>query len=252
MARAGEQERGIARDPAGRAPLAGPSAGLAWILAGLAVLLLLAAGAVLALPLTRGLTEGRIEALLDGMGPWAAAVSIGLLVLHSFVPFPAELVALANGMCFGAVWGTLVTWTGAMLGALFAFFLARRLGRPFVGRILPPRHLERLERATAHVGWRTLLVVRLLPLIAFNLINWGAGLTPVGWLTFAWTTALGILPVTLLMTVMGDQMGHLPWRISLAALALLCALFAASYAWRRLLRRRAGKRLPPPRLSALL
>jgi uncharacterized membrane protein YdjX (TVP38/TMEM64 family) len=31
------------------------------------------------------------------------------MILHSFVPFPAELIAIANGMLFGPVWGTLVT-----------------------------------------------------------------------------------------------------------------------------------------------
>ena len=54
------------------------------------------------------------------------------MVLHSFVPFPAEVVAMANGMLYGPLWGTLITWVGAMLGAYLAFGLARWLGRPFV------------------------------------------------------------------------------------------------------------------------
>ena len=40
-----------------------------------------------------------------------------LMVLHSFVPFPAEFVAMANGMLYGPIWGTVITWSGAMLGA---------------------------------------------------------------------------------------------------------------------------------------
>ena len=33
------------------------------------------------------------------------------------VPFPAELLALANGMIYGPLWGTVLTGTGAVLGA---------------------------------------------------------------------------------------------------------------------------------------
>ncbi|MEE8392980.1 MAG: redoxin family protein, partial [Rhodospirillales bacterium] len=46
------------------------------------------------------------------MGAWGVGASIGIMVLHSFVPFPAELVAFANGMIYGPFWGTVITWTG--------------------------------------------------------------------------------------------------------------------------------------------
>ena len=59
-----------------------------------------------------------------------------MMILHSFLPFPAEFVAIANGVIFGPVWGTVITWAGAMLGAFLAFFLARQCGQPFVRRVL--------------------------------------------------------------------------------------------------------------------
>jgi uncharacterized membrane protein YdjX (TVP38/TMEM64 family) len=44
------------------------------------------------------------------------------------------------------------------------------------------------------------------PVISFNLINYAAGLTAISWWTFTWATALGILPLTVLMVVMGDSL----------------------------------------------
>ena len=41
-------------------------------------------------------------------------------------------------------------------------------------------------------------------MISFNLINYAAGLTTISWWTFTWATALGILPLTCLMVLMGD------------------------------------------------
>ncbi|NCF10793.1 MAG: NUDIX domain-containing protein, partial [Gammaproteobacteria bacterium] len=110
--------------------------------------------------------------LIRGWGAWGVAGSLALMVLHSFVPFPAECLALANGMVFGLFWGSLITWSGAMLGAWLAFGLARTLGRPFVGRVLPARHRERIDAWSGDHGWSALLAARLVPVIAFNLINY--------------------------------------------------------------------------------
>ncbi len=48
-----------------------------------------------------------------------------MMIVHSFIPFPAELLAVCAGAVFGTVMGSALIWTGAMVGALLAFFLAR-------------------------------------------------------------------------------------------------------------------------------
>ncbi|MCL4802120.1 MAG: VTT domain-containing protein, partial [Burkholderiales bacterium] len=73
---------------------------------------------------------GSLAETIRSWGRWGVAASIGLMIAHSFVPFPAEVVALANGMVYGAFWGTVVTWIGAMLGASAAFAVGRARGRP--------------------------------------------------------------------------------------------------------------------------
>jgi uncharacterized membrane protein YdjX (TVP38/TMEM64 family) len=123
-----------------------------------------------------GLSTDEVVAEIRSWGAWSAVASIVLMILHSFVPFPAEIVAIANGVLFGAFWGSIVTWVGAMLGAALAFALSRWLGRPFV---------EAMVKA--------------------SLINYAAGLTKLSWWTFLWATGIGILPLTVAMVVMGDQ-----------------------------------------------
>jgi uncharacterized membrane protein YdjX (TVP38/TMEM64 family) len=214
------------------------SRAVARLLGVVALGLLLAGGAVLwwRWEITPSVAE--IERFIRSLGAWGVVASVGLMVLHSFVPFPAEFLALANGMLYGPFWGTLVTWTGAMLGAFAAFGLARRLGRPFVERRLAPRHRRRLDGWADREGWQTLLVVRFLPIVAFNLVNYAAGLTRVGWWTFAWTTAVGILPVTVLVVVLGDRVDRVHWAVWLL-LALACL---GLWLWLR----RRGRPSPPP------
>ena len=69
-----------------------------------------------------------VEALIRSWGAWGVLGSIGLMVAHSFLPFPSEIIALANGMLYGPLWGTLITWVGAMLGAAAAFGVDRGPG----------------------------------------------------------------------------------------------------------------------------
>jgi uncharacterized membrane protein YdjX (TVP38/TMEM64 family) len=182
-----------------------------------------------------------VEAEIQAFGMWAVAIAILLMVLHSFVPFPAELVAMANGMLFGPVFGTLITWIGAMLGAHLAFGLARWLGRPFVRAMVAERHQAAIERWTSRQGGGVLLFSRFVPVISFNLINYAAGLTTISWWTFTWATGLGILPLTCLMVVLGDRLwsgeGGLIWLWLIAAAGLGWLLW-----WALVVRRRQPDR----------
>ena len=181
------------------------------------------------------LSVAAVERTIEAWGVWGVAGAIVLMVLHSFVPFPAEIVAMANGMLYGPFWGTVITWTGAMLGAYLAFGLARWLGRPFVRAMVAERHHEQLDDWVARQGGGMLFLSRFVPVISFNLINYAAGLTAISWWTFTWATGLGILPLTFLMVLMGDglwsgETGAWLWLV----LAALCGWLV----WWSLTRRR--------------
>ena len=196
-------------DPIGESR--GKLAGFAWRrLAGFSlVLALLLSGGALVWFLedgTDGFSGETMAAHIKSWGIWGHFGVIGLMVAHSFIPFPAEFVAMAAGMSFGTVWGTVLTWTGAMIGGLLAFGIARKLGRPFVADILTPNQLAKIDQGAAVTTVSAMIGVRLVPIIAFNLVNYGAGLTNVSWWRFTWTTAIGILPLTFLMAMIGDQM----------------------------------------------
>jgi uncharacterized membrane protein YdjX (TVP38/TMEM64 family) len=158
---------------------------------------------------------------IRSLGAWGPLGSIGLMIIHSFVPFPAEFLTIANGMVFGPFWGVVITWVGAMLGAYASFGLTRIYGRPFVTRNVNSSQLKKLDRWVQHQGTLSLLLGRFIPLISFNLINYGAGLTKISWWTFTWTTAVGILPITIIMVTMGSNINMLPWWAWLIVLIII-------------------------------
>lgn len=168
------------------------------------------------------------EELILSWGAWGVAASIGLMIVHSFVPFPAEFIAIANGVVYGPVWGTVITWVGAMIGAALVFWLTRLVGERFVRRVVSEKRRHSIDRWVAREGAGTLFVSRFIPVISFNLINIAAGLTRLRWWTFLWVTGLGILPMTTLMVVMGDRMGSETgpvWLAIFVATAVLWLLY---------------------------
>lgn len=186
-------------------------------------------------------SEGGLSAtlLIDTIrswGMWGVAGSIALMIAHSFLFFPSEILCIANGAVYGAFWGAVITWTGAMLAASIMFALVRRYGRPALDRILPAHQREKLDRWTLQSGAAALLAGRLIPLLAFNLVNCLAALTTIRWPTYLWVTGVGILPLTIILSLVGAYaVSTPPW-----AFAAFVAVAAISYPLLRRWGRRAS------------
>ena len=165
-----------------------------------------------------------IGAWLDGLGGWAYLIAPLIMAGVAILPIPAEAPAMVNGMLFGPIVGAVITWAGAMGGAMASFEITRALGRPAAEKILRPAALERADRIVMRAGWGGLLLARFMPLIAFTALNWGAGLTPVRRWRFFWTTAIGIVPGAIVFTASGwgltALLQRLPW-VALGVAALL-------------------------------
>lgn len=157
------------------------------------LLMLVLLGLIFALVHDETLTAiARLGTWIESLGNCAPLAVIALMIVHCFIPFPAEVLAL----CAWAIFGTLI---GAVIGAALLFGLAILLGHTAVMRLRSRSQQTSLNAWAADQGALTMLVSRFIPIIAFNLINYAAGLTNVCWRTFLSRTAIGILPLTLLM-----------------------------------------------------
>jgi len=169
----------------------------------------------------------RYEALIARAGPWAPLMAIAAMIIVSFLPLPAETVAIANGMVFGRVEGFIITWVGAMIAAALAFALARTIARPLVLRFVDAARLAHFERAVDRRGAPFLLLVRMIPLIPYTVVNYGSGIAPVKFRTFLWTSAIGMAPPIFAFVSIGALMTEQPWLgwMTLAAAILIVVLF---------------------------
>ena len=77
-----------------------------------------------------------IKAYILSFGLLAPLVSFALMVFQAILaPLPAFLITFANAALFGWVYGALLSWSSAMVGALLCFYIAKMLGREVVEKL---------------------------------------------------------------------------------------------------------------------
>jgi len=139
------------------------------------------------------------------------------------VLFPGPLLAGASGLLFGTALGFPLSLTAAVLGASLAFLIARTAGHDAVERRAGPR-LARLRAAIGRRGFVTVLYARIVPGVPYNVVNYAAGLAPIGLATFAGATALGAAPRAFAYTALGGSLDDLGSPEAIAAFAVLIVM----------------------------
>jgi len=171
--------------------------------------------------------------------PAAPLAFIAAHIAASLVFVPRTLLAIVAGLLFGAGWGIFWGALGSVAGATAGFVAARYLGSGIMrfqraARITPL--LERIERG----GWRSVALLRLIPIIPHSLANFGLGLTRLPLGSYAFGSLIGQLPLTIAYAELGAAGERLligspgwiqPTLIGLAVLSL--SLLSPAYLSRR-------------------
>ena len=173
------------------------------------LLVLLIALAALTWKLSTWLTPQQLQQALQQTGGWAPVLYIGLFILLPAFFFPVAVLALAGGLLFGLWWGSVYTFIGAVLNCAMMFLLARYVGRSQVQRLveqkLSPQWQRRLQMADGKEGFLLLIILRLIPAVPYNLINYTFGLTGISFSSYLLASAIGIIPGTFAFINIGDK-----------------------------------------------
>lgn len=161
---------------------------------------------------------------LEGTGPWAPIIYIGAMIgAIIFSPIPSVPLDIAAGLAFGLVRGTIYTLIGAEIGAIIAFLIARRFGRPRLAARLSPGVMRHIDDLSGRVGFKALVIMRLLPVFNFDWVSYAAGLTAISLPRFAVATLAGMTPPVIAITAVGSTYSDTPV-LSLSILVVLVLL----------------------------
>ena len=167
--------------------------------AGLFLLFIVAAiGLVRYSPVKEYLTAEALQQFLDAVGFWAPVVFMFVYAAGVCLFVPGTLLTGLGAAIFGAYWGFVYVWIGAMMGASLAFLIGRTLGRDFAASLIGDK-LKKYDDAIRRNGFATVLYLRLV-YFPFTPMNFGMGLTSVSFRDYVFGTGLGILVGTFIFT----------------------------------------------------
>jgi uncharacterized membrane protein YdjX (TVP38/TMEM64 family) len=149
-------------------------------------------------PLRESLTAEGLGQVLLLTGAWCPVLFVLLYGVGICLFIPAIVLTGLGATIFGAYWGFLFTWAGALLGASGAFFISRVLARDFVSSRIGDR-LRQYDDAIGRNGFTTVLYMRLL-CSPFTPTCFGMGVTKVRFRDYLLGTGLGIAIATFAMT----------------------------------------------------
>ena len=150
---------------------------------------------------------GATRDFVRGFGLWAPLASVCLMIVHGLVPFPVEVLTVANGLLFGFWEGVAVTWTGMMLASWAGYLAARHAVRPLALRWVSGERLGRISGWVSGSSWK-LLAIRQIPVFSFCVLNFALGLLDVPFRRFTWTMALGNLPYIVVVVLASDTLAR--------------------------------------------
>ncbi|HEY2090999.1 MAG TPA: VTT domain-containing protein [Thermoanaerobaculia bacterium] len=140
---------------------------------------------------------------------------------------PASIFIITAGVVWGWKFGALYAMCGAMIGASLSYFVGRFLGEGVLARF--GRAGRAVEDKVKTAGFKTMLVVRLIPGPPFAVWNYGAGVANVNFSDYFFGTLLGTLPAHLIFAYCADSLfnGTMTEVDAVKRLAIVAALFLA-------------------------
>ena len=153
------------------------------------------------------LTPESIRNLIISFGWWGPVAYIFIYTIRPLLLFPAIILTLAGGLAFGPWWGTLYVLVGGLLGACLCFAIARLLGRVKMKKYLVKfPQIEALEGQMDKNGFRTMLIMRVVPIFPYDPVSYLAGLSNIRFSDYALATAIGMLPGAFAYNALGYSM----------------------------------------------
>jgi len=175
------------------------------------------------------LSSTAISEWLHDQGILGPLLLMTLMVMAVVVgPIPTLPISAASGLVFGVAGGTLIAATGALVGAMIAFWAARLLGWDLVCRRLEKNPLFTAESSQPLLFW-IVFITRLVPIFSFALISYAAGVTAISARRFALATFVGMLPMTVVFAGLGHTFELHPVLTIVSAGAILVAMAVLPY-----------------------
>ncbi len=149
----------------------------------------------------------QIRAGAHSIGPAFPLVFFAVHAIATIAPIPRTLFTFTAGVLFGPLTAIAVTVGASTVSAVLALLLIRSVGRDWHARRMTHPAVRTIDDSLARRGWLAVGSLRLIAPVPFSVVNYCCGVSSIGVGQFALATALGVIPGTMGIVILGGALG---------------------------------------------
>jgi len=175
----------------------------------LLVLVAAIATACLTLPVEKILKDLLIW-IDKNLGPWGPLVLAVVYIPLTVLAVPASILSVGGGYLFGLPIGFIADSIGSTIGCTAAFLVGKTIGRSYVASKLNDYpQFQAVSIATRRSGLKIVFLLRLVPLLPFNMLNYLLSVTSIGLGQYMLASWIGMMPITFGLVYIGTTIKDL-------------------------------------------
>lgn len=182
---------------------------------------------------TSGNMHGTIH-YLRSFGVWAVLVSMIIDIVINIVGFlPSIFISTANGVVFGVVGGTFVSWFAETIGVIISFFFMRTLFRNKAKKVIEKSKM--LSKLDHYSTWQAMTLARAVPYSPNGLVTALGALSHISYRDYILGCFIGKLPSVACEVLVGHDLvmmeGH-SMRLTVVLIAI-AIIYGGLWYWHR-------------------
>ncbi|MEI6287322.1 MAG: VTT domain-containing protein [Bacillota bacterium] len=157
------------------------------------------------------LKTGHVQKVADYLASYemlAVFLSIYANTLINILGFPPSIVmSAANGVTFGVIAGTIITWIAECLGTILGFIIMKTFLRPTAQKLVKKsRHLRKAVEDSGSNGFKIVLFLRMMPYFPAVVTTALAAVSNISLRNYISATIIGKFPATAIEVLVGHDL----------------------------------------------
>ncbi|MFC1667790.1 TVP38/TMEM64 family protein [Chlamydiota bacterium] len=189
-----------------------------------------------------GISKEQLRDKINAIGIWGPVLYCIFYVIRPLILFPAGVLSASAGVIWGLLKGYIILQIAANISSTIEFLMARYFARGVIEKMMKGKSVK-IDKAIEKHGFLTVLLIRLIPNVAWDIQNFSLGLTKVTFRDYFFATLIGILPGSFAFVYFGSSVIAIltnPKNIWMLGIAII--IFAGVYFLQKSLRKKHGQK----------
>ena len=154
--------------------------------------------------------EQKISSWVEQFGFWGPFFIVLAMVLQMFlVVVNVVALMLVAIIAYGPVWGSVIAVAAVVVASTVGYMIGRWLGETGVSRLIGQKAEKKVHQFVSDYGIWAVIVARVSPFLSNDAVSFVAGLVRMGYFKFLSATLAGIVPLTILLALLGENKDRL-------------------------------------------